>query len=139
MTTLFRPLLPLAALLSTFLAGCSSSTQIPADEVAPDDESLQYRVVLADDLRGDVAYESPVARRTEQNLLELRVPIRNLTRKDLRLMLQMVFADESGAPSGDETNRQYHIVPRGGTWTFNATSRTSSARDYKLYIWRAEK
>ena len=119
--------------------GCSSSTQIPAEGVSPDDPSLAYREIFADELRGSLQIETPVTLRTEQNLLELRAPIRNIARKDLRIMVQVQFLDEFGAPSGDETNRQYLILPRGSTQTFRTVSRTSSARDYKLYIWKAEK
>ncbi len=139
MNLTFRLLLALAALLLALTGACSSSTQLAADGVSPDDESLRFREVFADDLRGSVQLETPVTRRNDQNLLELRVPIRNIATKDLRVMVQVQFIDEFGAPSGDETNRQYLILPRGSTKTFVAISRTSSARDYKLYMWRAEK
>ena len=119
------------------LPACSSTTQLAADAVPQDEDRV--REVFADDLRGDIALETPITRRDEQNLLELRVPIRNISGKDLRLMLQVQFVDEFGAPSGDETNRQYFMLPRGSTQTYATVSRTSSARDYKLFIWRAEK
>ena len=37
------------------------------------------------------------------------------------------------------TNRQILLLPRGGTQGFEATSRTSSARDYRLYLWSADR
>ncbi|MBI5850517.1 MAG: hypothetical protein HZB39_05685 [Planctomycetes bacterium] len=139
MTFTVRLLLALAVLSLALAGACSSSTQLAADGVSPDDESLRFREVFADDLRGSVQLEAPVTRRNDQNLLELRVPIRNILSRDLRVTVQVKFIDESGAPSGDETNLQYLILPRGSTKTFVAISRTSSARGYKLYLWRAEK
>ncbi len=119
------------------LSACNSTSQLPADPVPESDQT--QRIVFADDLRGEIAYEPAVAIRDEQNLLELRLPIRNIAGKDLRLMLQVQFVDEYGAPSGDETNRQYFMLPHNSTQTFRTVSRTSSARDYRLFIWRAEK
>lgn len=147
MKTIRNTSTPLAAFLAVSIVislgglfgACSSSTQIPAEGVSADDPSLKVREIFADDLRGDIQLETPITRRNEQNLLEVRVPLRNIARKDLRLMVQVQFIDEFGAPSGDETNRQYLILPRGSTQTFTAVSRTSSARDYKMYLWRAEK
>ncbi|MGE0143474.1 MAG: hypothetical protein AB7I19_06975 [Planctomycetota bacterium] len=136
MTTILR-CLPLCFALG--FAACSSNTNLAADGTDAGDESLGYREIFADDLRGELRVSSPVTRRTEQNLLEVRVPIHNIAGKDLRLMAQMQFIDEFGAPNGDETNREYLILPRGGMHTFATTSRTSSARDYKLFIWKADR
>lgn len=114
-----------------------SSTPMPADGVS-DDEVSTYREIFADDLRGEVEVERPVMQRTPQNQLKVVVPLRNVSGDDLRVLVQIQFLDELGAPSGDETNRQVMILPRGGTKAFTATSLTSNARDYKLYIWRAD-
>ncbi|MEY2981013.1 MAG: hypothetical protein RL562_1240 [Planctomycetota bacterium] len=119
--------------------GCSgcSAPPLPADGVT----SLQSEVreVFADDLRGEVEVGTPRMRRTAGNQLQVVVPLTNVARRDLQLLVQVQFLDESGAPSGDETNRQVFLLPRGGTRAFEATSRTSSARDYRLYLWSAEK
>lgn len=130
-------LLRAIALLGLLFPLACSSTPMPAEGVT-DDEVGAYREIFADDLRGEVEVERPVMQRTTQNQLKIVVPLRNVAGDDLRLLVQVQFLDELGAPSGDETNRQFFYLPRGTTKAFSATSRTSSARDYKMYIWRAE-
>jgi hypothetical protein len=118
--------------------GCAacSAPPIPADGVSSPE--VGAREIFADDLRGEVEVGTPVMRRTPGNQLQVVVPLTNVARRDLRLLVQVQFLDELGAPSGDETNRQIFLLPRGGTRGFEATSRTSSARDYRLYLWSAD-
>ena len=128
-----------AAAAAALLPASCSSTPMPADGVADGDDLSGLREIFADDLRGEVEVERPSLRRTEQNLLKVNVPLRNVSGDDLELLVQVQFLDDLGAPSGDETNRQYLRLPRGSTTNFGATSRTSSAHDYKLYLWRADR
>lgn len=130
-------LLRTLALAGLSLSVACSSTPMPADGVS-DSEVSALREIFADDLRGELEVETPVMQRTAGNQLKVVVPLRNVAGRDLRLLVQVQFLDELGAPSGDETNRQFVFLPRGSTKAFTASSRTSSARDYKMYVWSAE-
>ena len=125
----------LSALLVT-LAACSNGPYV-AEGIPADDEVRNYREIFADDLFGDVQVGDPVTRRNEQGLLIVTVPLRNVAGEDLELLWQVRFIDEFGAPSGDETNKRSLILNRGSEEPIRATSRTSNARDYRLYLWRA--
>lgn len=131
--------LSLAATLSAVSLVCGACAAPPM----PADGQTVYegdpREIFADDLRGEIEVGVPTMRRTPGNQLQVVVPLTNVARRDLRLLVQMQFLDELGAPSGDETNRQILLLPRGGTHGFEATSRTSSARDYRLYLWSADR
>lgn len=126
----------LLAVLPLWCGSCAAPP-MPADGVAVYEG--EPREVFADDLRGEVEVGTPTMRRTPGNQLQVVVPLTNVARRDLRLLVQVQFLDELGAPSGDETNRQILLLPRGGTHGFEATSRTSSARDYRLYLWSADR
>ena len=100
--------------------------------------SPSHRVVWADDLDGEVRIERPSFKRTDANLLEVNVPISNISEDDVRLLVQLEFLDENGSPYNDETNRRAFLVPRGSTKSFRVTSLQSIASDYVLTIWRCE-
>ncbi len=125
-----------AALLALFATACSSAGPMPAEGVPEGDDLSQYRERLADDLRGYIELEQPVLQRTEANLLRVSVPVRNISGKDLELMVQVDFVDALGAPS-DSTNRRVFMIPRGTTKWFEVVSRTSNAHDYIMHVWRA--
>ena len=130
--------LSFAATLSAvcLVCGACSAPPMPADgQTVYEGEP---REIFADDLRGEIEVGVPTMRRTPGNQLQVVVPLTNVARRDLRLLVQVQFLDELGAPSGDETNRQILLLPRGGTQGFEATSLTSSARDYRLYLWSAD-
>jgi uncharacterized protein YcfL len=128
----------LLLLASVLVAGCSSVGPMPAEGVPPGDEVSKVRERFADDLRGDIQIETPVIQRTDQNLLRVNVPIRNISGQDLQLLVQVQFLDETGSPYNDETNRRLFLLPRGSTKAFSATSGQSIASDYVLHVWRAE-
>jgi hypothetical protein len=128
--------LPLA-LAGLILPLACSSPPLPAEGVTDTDLGA-LREIFADDLRGELEVETPQMQRTPGNQLKVAIPLRNVSGRDLRLLVQVRFVDEGGAPTGDETNRQFFFLPRGTTRAFSASSRTSSARDYKMYVWSAE-
>jgi hypothetical protein len=90
------------------------------------------------DLDGEVEFDQPVVIRTEDNLLKVSVPLRNVSGAELQLLVQMQFLNELGAPYNDETNRRSFLLPRGAVKWFSATSMQSIASDYVFYVWRAE-
>ena len=130
----------IAGVLLTILAfaasACSSQGPRPAPGVT-DEELANYRERISDDLRGYIELETPQPVRTADNLLQVTVPIRNVTDEEVHRLVQAQFLDGAGVPVGDETNRRLFIVPRSSTKAFQATSRTSSAADYVVQIWRA--
>jgi hypothetical protein len=126
------------ALLTLIVTACSSAGPMPAEGVPEDDEVGQYRERLADDLLGYVQLEQPVIQRTDGNLLKVSVPVRNISGKDLELLVQVEFLDALGAPSGDQTNRRVFMLPRGSTKWFEVVSRTANAHDYVMHVWKAK-
>ena len=107
--------LSFAATLSAvcLVCGACSAPPMPADgQTVYEGEP---REIFADDLRGEIEVGVPTMRRTPGNQLQVVVPLTNVARRDLRLLVQVQFLDELGAPSGDETNRQILLLPRGGT------------------------
>ena len=90
------------------------------------------------DLDAEVEFDKPIIVRTEENLLKVSVPLRNVSGEELQLLVQIQFLNELGAPYNDETNRRSFLLPRGAVKWFSATSMQSIASDYVFYVWRAE-
>jgi hypothetical protein len=119
-----------------FLAACSSVGPMPADGVDSDDEMLKTQIRFADDLRDDVEIERPVLERTAENLLQVSLPIRNVSGRDLQLLVQVEFLDATGNRYNDDTGRVVFYVPRGTTKEFKTSSMLSKASDYVAHLWR---
>lgn len=113
---------PLLALLALF-ASCETF-----------DSRSQVR--FADDLTGDVVVETPLLERTADNLLRVSVPLRNVSDRDLQLLVQIEFLDPAGNRYNDETPRRVMFLSRGQTGDFTAESMLAKADDFVAHIWR---
>ena len=88
--------LSFAATLSAvcLVCGACSAPPMPADgQTVYEGEP---REIFADDLRGEIEVGVPTMRRTPGNQLQVVVPLTNVARRDLRLLVQVQFLDELG-------------------------------------------
>ena len=87
--------LSFAATLSAvcLVCGACSAPPMPADgQTVYEGEP---REIFADDLRGEIEVGVPTMRRTPGNQLQVVVPLTNVARRDLRLLVQVQFLDDA--------------------------------------------
>lgn len=118
-----------------FLASCSSVAPYAALPIEDDAEQVSNVVVTAAQLRRGLRVGRPGVRRIEgSNQLKVIVPIRNISKKQLQVLIQVDFLDLEKAPIGDTTNYQVQIIGPGETINHSATSTKSEARDWVMRI-----
>ena len=121
-----RSILPVAllALAAAVTSGCATTDQEWVQYADPELESL----VRVEDARA--------TRLPGSDLLQVQVPITNLSPQEIQLLVQVEFRDATGAPYDDETTRRVWLLPRGATKTFTATSQKARASDFVVRLWK---
>lgn len=122
----FGGLLSVALLTFTAAAagGCATTDQEWVQYADAELESL----VRVEDARA--------TRLPGSDLLQVQVPITNLSPQEIQLLVQVEFRDATGAPYDDETTRRVWLLPRGATKTFTATSQKARASDFVVRLWK---
>lgn len=90
--------------------------------------------ILDYDLRNKVAADQAEAFRLADGRLEVRVNLRNSTRKDLDVLARCVFKTENGLSLGDETEWQPIFFAPQQIQTYIARSRNSDARVFTVEV-----
>jgi len=131
-----KKLLPLSCLLATmFLASCNSVAPYAALPIEDDAEQVANVVVTNAKLRQGLRIGRAGVRRIEgSNQLKLIVPIRNVSKRELQVRIQVSFLDLEKVPIGDDTNAQVQIIGPGETHNHSVTSTMSEARDWIMRI-----
>lgn len=116
---------------------CSKRSKAPS-MARVDNEAVVASVapvnILDYDLRNKVAADQAEAFRLADGRLEVRVNIRNSTRKDLDVLARCVFKTEKGVSVGDETEWQPVFFAPQQIQTYIARSRTPDARVFTVEV-----
>ncbi|MEO0477868.1 MAG: DUF1425 domain-containing protein [Planctomycetota bacterium] len=107
---------------------CVDQTVTRPGQVHLGDDSLRRVLTIGPEV---VGYD-------RHGLMTVEVPVHNDGRSDLQLEAQFVFLGPYGVATNDKTARRTFTVSPSGTHQIQACARTSSAADYRLYLWNVE-
>lgn len=130
-------LLPIAALLLVVPAGCGGRSKAPdmarMDKAAV--EAAQSPVNILDpDLRKKVAADLAKAQRLPNGRLQAAVNLRNSSKKDLTILVRVVFKDEAGISTGDETEWKQLFLQPQQIQTISETSLNKKAESFTVEV-----
>ena len=87
-------------------------------------------------LRNDIAVQSPTVSRVGEGQLQVEIPVRNRTNKEIDLEYKYHFVDANGVQvEGDKAWLSKRVPPRGME-DIAFTSLTSSANDFRVQMRR---
>lgn len=72
--------------------------------------------------------------RTEDGRLHVRVELSNQSDKDLPVQLQVLFRDEAGQITGEDTPFQMVVLPGGGVKLHEVTAMRTDAASYTVQV-----
>ncbi len=129
----------LAGIVAASTSACSKRSKSP-DFARVDKEAIEASTapvnILDHDLRNRVAADQATKTRMEDGRLEVRVNLRNSTRKDLDVLARCVFKDTQGISLGDETEWEPFFFAPQQIQTYIARSRTAEASTFSVEVRR---
>ncbi len=131
--------LVLLAAVGMTSAACSKRSKSPSF-ARVDKEAIEAATapvnVLDYDLRNRVAADQATKSRLEDGRLEVRVNLRNSTRKDLDVLARCVFKDAQGISHGDETEWEPIFFAPQQIQTYVARSKTGTPSTFTVEVRR---
>jgi len=126
-------------ILLAFTTACSKRSKSP-DFARVDEEAIEAAFapvnILDDDLRNRVAADIASKERLEDGRLRIRTNLRNSTKKDLNVIVRVVFKDEQGLSTGDETEWEYIYFAPQQIITHSGISRENDAANFTVEVRR---
>jgi uncharacterized protein YcfL len=127
----------LLILSSLTIAGCSKRSKAP-DYARIDEEAIVAAKapvnILDADLRKKVAADLTSATRLPDGRLEAKVSLRNSTKKDLNVLVRIVFKDANALSTNDETEWEYVYFAPQQIVTYQGRSREINAVGYTVEV-----
>lgn len=125
--------LSLALASAALFVGCTS-TAPPAAKIEHVSHAAYPRVVAQDGMDDILAAGEEVVTKSESGALNVTVPVRVLSPKDVRSQYRFTFLDERNRPLRPETDWQYKLLPAKSQVFLEATALDPQAVDWRLEV-----
>ncbi len=134
-------LVPVIALATTLLAGCSSTYDkgpyLPQQSKTPALENTQPLVLLDPGVQYSITSSGIAERTLPDGRIEIIVQLRNRENRRLEVQADCVFKDAAGIIIGDETPFQTVILTENATEQVKFTSANNLAKKYTVRVRQA--
>lgn len=123
-----------AALAALLLSACSSWLGPQALQAYPG-VTNDNRVIALDKAAWKlVAVKNLASERSKDGRLHVRVELSNQSDKDLPVQLQILFRDEAGHVTGEDTPFAMVVLPGGAVKLYEVTSLRTDAAAYTIQV-----
>jgi hypothetical protein len=119
------------------MVGCSKRSKSPSYARIDDEAIVAAKApvnILDRDLRNKVAADLTSAERLEDGRLLAKVSLRNSTRKDLNVLVRVVYKDANFLSTGDEAEWRFIYFAPQQIVTFQQASRKTDAVAYTVEV-----
>ncbi|MEC7948701.1 MAG: hypothetical protein VX265_14135 [Myxococcota bacterium] len=123
-----------ALFLATLLSACSSWVGPQALQAYPGVENPGKVVAIDKAAWKLVAVRNLASDRTADGRLHVRVELSNQSAKDLPVQLQVLFRDDAGQITGEDTPFQMVVLPGGAVKLHEVTSLRTDAAAYTVQV-----
>jgi hypothetical protein len=128
---------PTFLVLYAFLLSCQQGPPYAPKNLSEDEKPVEDTmnvVSLEQDLAGKIKDLGTRAMRLQDGRLKVQSRLLNTSGSDLHIQIQVVFKDDSGFSTGDETPWKHELLARGNSLNYETTSLNEKATRYVIKV-----